>query len=840
MDFTQREIPYGQNPNYTEVDKRKQNIEKIRPETKGSTQVSSDAFYRERLKNTNMSKSIDDGSTTNEVNTRIKNLDVKDFSTDFAADIGYQKIIGGVNQIGDFYTEDNLSDGGVEKLNTQTLTDGSFFESFGKAAGRTAIASIPGFNAIADIVNTFYPRDPKGLGKAMVGVDGLKDKAANTKEVPSPGKITLNDNENFPLGTIESNRFGPLHGDKTVDRLNGLKKDPVKNLGNLLSNAGLDIAANAIGMLNNLTGRSISDEIDFWKLDSDALDNLEAKEMQALQSVDTQNIYNEKPGKYIKPMRDNTFREEYLKKVFNYSKDEDEDEVFFNKRFNRNSIGYVYVEPYFSEDYGKDEKSGGIQVFTIPFQFNPEISEGNISAKYTTEEILGRITAARYYINTDSGTTTIKTKYIATNQNHDVDEINGRPRKNYGDLDSDWYEFWTPERIREMEYKYRSLVFPTRQSNGYLVKPPIVQVYISNEQLPTIANVLAYPIAQNGEILNEGTDNTNKGSQTSYVTYRNKEVFSYTKSFVDSQVTKNDNGNIVGGTGTAKRFVVTDVKIEDLENTNGWNYDRVEGYKRGFSVTITLAETTRNFLDQVPDFKAYYDAFVNSKQVDENYYKGVEDKYISGNAQKAAKFAEEAGRKKDIADKDAKDAKTEENKLENTTANGESQKEDLNKKKEEYDENNKELNKSNEIEQEKLNSNKNSLKEKEKERKELNKEQRKLNEERKKLKPGEDFKKKDAEFRERENALKEKRRANEKSIDDLKNKISDSEREINNNNYYIGQNNLRIDDINNSISEIDKGIADQAKATADAKAKADKSQKMYEDFKNNAPGFFFQ
>ena len=71
MDFTQREIPYGQNPNYTEVDKRKQNIEKIRPETKGSTQVSSDAFYRERLKNTNMSKSIDDGSTTNEVNTRI-------------------------------------------------------------------------------------------------------------------------------------------------------------------------------------------------------------------------------------------------------------------------------------------------------------------------------------------------------------------------------------------------------------------------------------------------------------------------------------------------------------------------------------------------------------------------------------------------------------------------------------------------------------------------------------------------------------------------------------------------------------------------------------------------
>lgn len=838
MDFTQREIPYGQNPNYTEVDKRKQNIEKIRPETKGSTQVSSDTFYRERLKNTNMSKSIDDGSTTNEVNTRIKNLDVKDFSTDFAADIGYQKIIGGVNQIGDFYTEDNLSDGGVEKLNTQTLTDGSFFESFGKAAGRTAIASIPGFNAVADIVNTFYPRDPKGLGKAMVGVDGLKDKAANTKEVPSPGKITLNDNENFPLGTIESNRFGPLHGDKTVDKLNGLKKDPVKNLGNLLSNAGLDIAANAIGMLNNLTGRSISDEIDFWRLDSDALDNLEAKEMQALQSVDTQNIYNEKPGKYIKPMRDNTFREEYLKKVFNYSKDEDEDEVFFNKRFNRNSIGYVYVEPYFSSYSGSDEKSGGIQVFTIPFQFNPEISEGNISAKYTTEEILGRITAARYYINTDSGTTTIKTKYIATNQNHNVDEINGRPRKNYGDLDSDWYEFWTPERVREMEYKYRSLVFPTRQSNGYLVKPPIVQVYISNEQLPTIANVLAYPIAQNEEILNEGSGKS--VSESSYVTYRNEEVFSYTKSFADSQVTKDDNGNIVGGTGTAKRFVVTDVKIEDLENTNGWNYDRVEGYKRGFSVTITLAETTRNFLDQVPDFRAYYDAFVNSKQVDENYYKGVEDKYISGNAQKVAKFAEEAGRKKDIADKDAKDAKTEENKLENTKANGEAQIEEKEKQKEGPEAENKRLESEVKDKEERIKDDQKKIKEERKEKQKLEKQQKKIRDEYGKLKPGEDFKQKHDELFEKD--LELQRKINEKSNEIYKLELDASSTQININNLneIIGANNTLINSINDDISAINKGIADQAKATADAKARADKSQKIYEDFKNNAQGFFFQ
>ena len=62
-----------------------------------------------------------------------------------------------------------------------------------------------------------------------------------------------------------------------------------------------------------------------------------------------------------------------------------------------------------------------------------------------------------------------------------------------------------------------------------------------------------------------------------------------------------------------KRYVVTSVSIEDLENTNGWNYNvntNIPGTKRGFIVTLSLSETTRNFLDLVPDFKAYYDVWI--------------------------------------------------------------------------------------------------------------------------------------------------------------------------------------------------------------------------------------
>ena len=577
FDFTQREIPYGQNANYSDL-VEKVDTSKFRPSNKKPEED-----LRDLLKKSNMSKSVDDGVTTNKVNTGIKDMDISEFSTKFTADLGYKKIEGGINQIGDFSTEGNLSDGGVENLNTDTLSDGSFFDSFGKAFGRTAITSIPGFNAIADVVNTFWQREPAGLNKAIIGVDGLKEKAANRKLVPGPGNNTLNDNVHFPLGTIESNKFGALHEDKAVGFLNSLKSSD-SDVKSILKNIGLEAASNSLGVLNSLTGINIGDEVAFWSPEYKG--DLTTQELIALQSVNVQNIYNQKPGKIIYPTLPKQMKDEEGVQRTN--------KQWLKDRVQSNSIGQIYVEPYFNKQQ--------IKVFSIPFQFNPEISEGNLTAEYATEKILGRITAARYYIGTDAGTTTIKTKYIATN-------LKSNDLKNYSDLDADWYNYWTGEKLKEIEWKYRSLVFPTRDA-GYLVKPPIVQVYINNYagvgNIKTIGNVLSYPIKHKGESF--GASKVDRDEE--YVTYGGKPVFQHTKSFL---LTNNE----TPGEGAIKRFIVTDVKIEDMENTNGWNYDNLHGYKRGFTVTLTLAETTRNFLDQVPDFKAYYEAFNRSAEIHE-------------------------------------------------------------------------------------------------------------------------------------------------------------------------------------------------------------------------------
>ena len=581
FDFTQREIPYGQNANYSDA-VEKLDTSKFRPGNKNT-----EKDLENLLSKSNMSKSVNDGVTTNKVNTGIRDLDVGGFSTEFSADLKYKKIEGGINQIAGFSTEDNLLTGGVENLNTQTLSDGSFFDSFGKAAGRTAITSIPGFSTVANLVNIFYEQKPSNLDKAIIGVDGLKERAANKKEIPGPGTARLNNNEQFPLGTIESNKYGALHTDPTVGFLGSLKssKGGAKNV---FKNLGLDIASNALSAAGSLSGISVAEEIAFWQNPMNG--DLSTEEIFALESVNMQTIYSDKPGKEIKGTKISEQKDE-----FGIGKPNKE---WLKERTKKDSIGYIYVEPYFN----KKE----LKVFAIPFQFNPEITEGSLTAEYQVEKILGRTTAARYYISTDSGTTTIKTKYIATS-------ITTNDPKNYSDIDEEWYNFWTVEKLKEVEYKYRSLVFPMREDDGYLTKPPIVQVYIKNNNgtdIVTVGNVLSYPIKQKGEAYNK--DPSTK--DLTYKTYSGVDVFEHTKAFVESQEAIAEK-EFRGGEGSVKRFIVTDVKIEDMENTNGWNYDILRGYKRGFTVTITLAETTRNFLDQVPDFKAYYDAFNRSSEI---------------------------------------------------------------------------------------------------------------------------------------------------------------------------------------------------------------------------------
>ena len=147
------------------------------------------------------------------------------------------------------------------------------------------------------------------------------------------------------------------------------------------------------------------------------------------------------------------------------------------------------------------------------------------------------------------------------------------------------------------------MVFPLKDDK-YMIRPPVVQVYIGNNtKNPTVRNVLTYPLIMS----EDSNENTKSVSGATY--------FEHSLSFNETSVNKENEKDKVDKKGyfNVKRYVVTSVSIEDLENTNGWNYNvnkNIPGTKRGFTVTLSLSETTRNFLDLVPDFKAYYDVWI--------------------------------------------------------------------------------------------------------------------------------------------------------------------------------------------------------------------------------------
>ena len=154
------------------------------------------------------------------------------------------------------------------------------------------------------------------------------------------------------------------------------------------------------------------------------------------------------------------------------------------------------------------------------------------------------------------------------------------------------------------------MVFPLKDGD-YMVRPPVVQVYIGNNtKNPTVRNVLTYPLT----MPNKESKDSFKASAKSIDT--NTTYFEHSLSFNENNADEDEKK----GYFNVKRYVVTSVSIEDLENTNGWNYNvntNIPGTKRGFIVTLSLSETTRNFLDLVPDFKAYYDVW-NIKNDNEN------------------------------------------------------------------------------------------------------------------------------------------------------------------------------------------------------------------------------
>lgn len=588
-------IQYGQNPNANEFFKSSSgynSIDRLRAEDEESlkkifSENNDSAYNGQEL----------DGATTNFINTGYKITDgdntgylpVGEIATTETIEEGkesFKRKESNINAIGNISEEKGLGSTNFD------LTSPDFWAS----AGRTAITSLPGFSEVADTVNKFIPKTTD-FDKSFGSLEEIKSNGNFKKEI-STYRGNLN-NEHFYAGTLNSGYYGSLKGSS--------------NLGNGI----LGVLENAA---NSLTGGlNIRSEVNFWKGNTTELNN---EEILALQAVNFDNIYTSKPGVNIKNNDGGNFTAPFSRVDDSW---DDGIKSFFEKRDatignytqyeNRdtigdfNAIGCLYVEPFYN--------TKNISVFSIPFQFNPEIEEGAIKANYEEEKILGRITSARYYINTDSDPVTLTTKYICTCDQ----DFKGRSVApddktiNFGKthLDKNWHEYWTQNELIRIENAYRSLVFPLKDGN-YMVRPPVVQIYIGNNtENPTVRNVLTYPLrmAKIGN-LKESAKSIDEDSSATY--------FEHSLSFNETNETNetNENKNEKKGCFNIKRYIVTSVSIKDLENTNGWNYNvnkDIPGTKRGFTVTLSLSETTRNFLDLVPDFKAYYDVW---KQIDKN------------------------------------------------------------------------------------------------------------------------------------------------------------------------------------------------------------------------------
>ena len=585
-------IQYGQNPNANEFFKSSSgynSIDRLRAEDEESlkkifSENNNSAYNGEEL----------DGVTTNFINTGYKIADgdntggylpVGEIATTETVEEdkeNFKRKESNINAIGDISEEKGLGSTNFD------LTSPDFWTS----AGRTAITSLPGFSEVADTVNKFIPKTTD-FDKSFGSLEEIKSDGNFKKEIPTY-RGNLN-NEHFYAGTLNSGYYGSLKGS---------------------SNLGSGILGVLENAANSLTGGlNIRSEVNFWKGNTTELSN---EEILALQAVNFDNIYTSKPGVNIKNYAGENFTAPFSPAGETYDKNwEDNVKDLFKNRDatignykqyeNRdkigafNAIGCLYVEPFYN--------TKKFSVSSIPFQFNPEIKEGAIKANYEEEKILGRITSARYYINTDSDPVTLTTKYICTCDQDFKEMESYKNTVNFGKthLDKNWHEHWTQNELIRIENAYRSLVFPLKDDK-YMVRPPVVQIYIGNNtENPTVRNVLTYPLTMTkigDSSLSESAksiDKDNKGNRATY--------FEHSLSFNETNANKDDKK----GYFNVKRYVVTSVSIEDLENTNGWNYNvntNIPGTKRGFIVTLSLSETTRNFLDLVPDFKAYYDVWM--------------------------------------------------------------------------------------------------------------------------------------------------------------------------------------------------------------------------------------
>lgn len=267
-----------------------------------------------------------------------------------------------------------------------------------------------------------------------------------------------------------------------------------------------------------------------------------------------------------------------------------------NKEF-RNFAG-LYVEPY----NNIDKK---LEPFYIPFEFNPKITEGGLKANYVTQELMGRILSVRSYVGSDTDSLTLETDYIATCVVKPEKTNNEEKTKKPDYWLNGWMKDWDIADIQKTERLYRALVLPYIEGNNF-VRPPIVRIKmgdLAQGDIDTVGDLFKYPNIDNKIQITKTLDNKNVREKRYIVTDVNISKISddWGMNYVNPALYDSE---IRFWKGT-----------DENETTNGYAYtnkNKNSFFRYSFRVTLTLAETTKNFLDQIPSYSEYVNKATNN------------------------------------------------------------------------------------------------------------------------------------------------------------------------------------------------------------------------------------
>ena len=276
-------------------------------------------------------------------------------------------------------------------------------------------------------------------------------------------------------------------------------------------------------------------------------------------------------------------------------------DVFNRVNFTFGNFAGLYVEPY----NNIDKK---LEPFYIPFEFNPKITEGGLKANYATQELMGRILSVRSYVGSDVDSLTLETDYIATCVNKDLGGTENDIKDDY--WLNGWMKNWDIADIQRTERLYRALVLPYIEGNNF-VRPPIVRIKmgkLGEDSIDTVGDLFKYPNIENKIQVTKALDGKETREKRYIVTDVNISKISddWGMNYVNPALYDSDI-RIWKGT--------EDVKTDDENYTtkDGFTLTKANAFFRySFRVTLTLAETTKNFLDQIPSYSEYVNKVTNN------------------------------------------------------------------------------------------------------------------------------------------------------------------------------------------------------------------------------------